>query len=566
MINLPLIIVLLLGGFLRLYHLSSLPISLFGDEIDVGYHAWSLFTTGRDYLGNFLPTYIHSLSEWRAPLMMYFTAPFVGLLSPSAFSVRLPAALLGILNIYLIYFLANKLFAVSFRAKRSGVEESFNIGHIAAAMLAITPWHIHYSRVSFEVTLLTTLILSGTILYLSKKYFLALTLFILTFYTYSVANLFVPTLLFSLLLFFRPGKVRPSPQVLVKAFILLFLLLPIGYHLTFGEAAGRYRTISIFNDQKIIEDVILQRTDPWIAGFRLEPLFHNKVIAYAATFGRNYLTAFSPDFLFINGDPNFRQSVGRFGQLLWVCLPFLILGLLKIALWKNPSYRLVLAWFLLAPVGSALTIGGGSHATRLFVTLPPLILIAALGLTSFLSWQGKFSSKIRFSILATVSLATLLNLTGYWYRYEFHYRFESARVWNYGFEQIFGKLKELDRGEGRVFVNNTYDPSLYRFAFYTKLPPKDFQTSFHTDVPSDNILPHFNGFQFGERYYFGQIDRYENLLALLKPGDLYLAVQGKEVPGDWDWSKNPPLGIRSLAVVYDVLGQPLMYLLEKPSQ
>ncbi len=550
MINLPLIIVLLLGGFLRLYHLSSLPISLFGDEIDVGYHAWSLFTTGRDYLGNFLPTYIHSLSEWRAPLMMYLAAPFVGLLSPSAFSVRLPAALMGILNLYLIYLLGKKLFGNK-------------IGLISATILALTPWHIHYSRVSFEVTLLTTLILSATILYLSKKYFLALTLFVLTFYTYSIANLFVPSLLFVLLLFFRPRKIRPSPQVLVKIFILLFLLLPIGYHLTLGEAASRFKTISITNDPKIIEDVILQRTDPWIAGFRLEPLFHNKVIAYVAAFGRNYLTAFSPDFLFINGDPNFRQSVSRFGELLWVSLPFLILGFFKIALWKNPSYRLVLIWLLLAPVSSALTIGGGNHATRLFITLPPLILITALGFESFLSWRGKFSSKIQFSILVTVSLATFLNLTGYWYRYEFHYRFESARVWNYGFEPIFGKLKELDRGTGRIFVNNTYDPSLYRFAFYTKLPPKDFQTSFHTDASSDDILPHFNGFQFGERYYFGQIDRYENLLNLLKPGDLYLAVQGKEVPGDWNWSKNPPSGIRSLAVVYDVLGQPLMYLLEK---
>src|SRR3989344_1966867 len=133
MINLPLIIVLLLGGFLRLYHLSSLPISLFGDEIDVGYHAWSLFTTGRDYLGNFLPTYIHSLSEWRAPLMMYLAAPIVGLLSPSAFSVRLPAALMGILNLYLIYLLGKKLFGNK-------------IGLISAVILALTPWHIHYSR------------------------------------------------------------------------------------------------------------------------------------------------------------------------------------------------------------------------------------------------------------------------------------------------------------------------------------------------------------------------------------------------------------------------------------
>lgn len=546
MINLALIIILLLGGFLRLYHLSSLPISLFGDEIDIGYHAWSLFTTGRDYLGNFLPTYIHSLSEWRAPLMMYLAAPIVGLLSPSAFSVRLPAALMGVLNLYLIYLLGKKLFG-----NKTGL--------ISAAILALTPWHIHYSRVSFEVTLLTTLILSGTILYLSKKYFLALILFVLTFYTYSIANLFVPSLLLSLLIFFSPGRIRLSPQVLIKAFALLLLLLPIGYHLTFGEAAGRFKTISIFNDPKIIEDVILQRTDPWVTGSRLEPLFHNKVIAYAAAFGRNYLTAFSPDFLFINGDPNFRQSVSRFGELLWVSLPFLILGLFK-------TNRFFLAWLLLAPLGSALTIGGGNHATRLFVMLPSLILISARGLESFVSWLGKFSPKIRFYALTMLGLATLLNLVSYWHRYEFHYRFESARVWNYGFEQIFGKLKELDRGEARVFINNTYDPSLYRFAFYTKLPPQDFQTSFHTDIPSDNILPHFNGFQFGGRHYFGQIDRYENFLVLLKPGDLYLAVQGKEIPGDWDWSKTPPSGIRSLATVYDALDQPLMYLLEKLPQ
>lgn len=549
MINLPLIAILILGAFLRLYHLSSLPISLFGDEIDVGYHAWSLFTTGRDYLGNFLPTYIHSLSEWRAPLMMYLTAPFVGLLSPAAFSVRLPAALMGILNLYLIYILGKKLF-------------NNKIGLFSAFILALTPWHIHYSRVSFEVTLLTTLILSGTMLYLSKKYFPAFIFFILTFYTYSVANIFIPMLLLLLLFFFRPDKIRLSTSVLIKAIVILILLIPIGYHLTFGEAAGRFRTISIFNDPKVIEDVILQRTAPWVVGSKIEPLFHNKFIAYATVFGRNYLTAFSPDFLFVNGDPNFRQSIGRFGELLLISLPFFVLGFLQIQK-KNLSYRLIFSWLLLAPVSSSLTIDGGSHATRLFVMLPPLVIISALGLESFLSWFGKSKPWLRNSAFVILALAAFLNLIGYWYRYEFHYRFESARVWNYGFDQIFTKLKQLDRGEGRVFINNNYDPSLYRFAFYTKLLPKDFQSSFTTDVATDNVIPHFSGFRFGQRYYFGQVDRYENLSLLLQPGDLYVAVQGKEIPGDWDWSHTPPSGIRSLATVYDVLGQPLMYILEK---
>ena len=56
--NKLIILILGLALFLRLYQLGSLPISLFGDEIDAGYQAWSLATTLRDYRGHFLPTYI----------------------------------------------------------------------------------------------------------------------------------------------------------------------------------------------------------------------------------------------------------------------------------------------------------------------------------------------------------------------------------------------------------------------------------------------------------------------------------------------------------------------------
>ena len=60
MIEALLALVIMVGSLFRLIDLANLPISLFGDEIDVGYHAWSLITTGRDYMGNLLPTYIQS--------------------------------------------------------------------------------------------------------------------------------------------------------------------------------------------------------------------------------------------------------------------------------------------------------------------------------------------------------------------------------------------------------------------------------------------------------------------------------------------------------------------------
>ncbi len=543
------LLILLLGAFLRLYHLSSLPVSLFGDEIDVGYHAWSLFTTGRDYLGNFLPTYIHSLSEWRAPLLMYLTAPFVGLLGPSAFSVRLPVALMGIINLVLIYYLGKKLF-------------SQKVGLFASFFLAVTPWHIHYSRAAFEVTLLTSLVLTGTLLYLSNKYFWSAVFFALTFYAYSVANLFVPLLIVLLLFLYPPEKFRPTGASLAKALAAIVLLLPIGYHLTFGAAAGRFNLISIGSDKKIIEDVILQRTAPWSIGDKLEPLFHNKVWAYSAAFGKSYLTAFSTEFLFTNGDPNFRQSVSRFGELLWVTTPFLVLGLAHAIRKKDAAHRFILGWLLLAPLGSSLTVGGGNHATRLFVMLVPLILLTTIGLVE--GWDFLAKRKLlRNSLAAIFFVLVFVNLVGYRHRYENHYRFESARVWSYGYEPIFSQLKALNEGEGRVFINNTYDPALLRFAFYTQLMPRDFQKMFKGDIPSDNLLPGFNGFRFGDRYYFGRAASLEAMQSLLQPGDLYLAVQGEEIPGDWDWSQTPPSGIVSRTSVRDFLDQPLMYLLEK---
>ena len=65
----------LLSFFLRSYRLDY--VELFGDELDAGYQAYSIMTTGRDYYGNFMPTYMHSFSEWRAPGLMYSMVLFI---------------------------------------------------------------------------------------------------------------------------------------------------------------------------------------------------------------------------------------------------------------------------------------------------------------------------------------------------------------------------------------------------------------------------------------------------------------------------------------------------------
>lgn len=554
-----LLIALVLGTFLRLFQLSSLPISLFGDEVDVAYHAWSLITTGRDYTGHLLPAYIQSLNEFRAPLLMYFVAPFIGLLGPSVLAVRLAPALLGILGIFLIYLLGNQLSDKKIKLGKF----YFGVGELAAFVLAITPWHIHYSRATFEATLLLNLLMAGTYFFLrglkKQSFFIwSAVCFSLTFYTYSTANLFTPLLLLVLFLLYKKElSFKKVKQALLTG---LILCLPIAYHLFLGNAAGRFGLISIFNDSKITDTVVLSRIEPWITSPFWERFFNNKITAHFGVFVSQYFTALSPQFLFLSGDPIFRHSINNFGMLLISCLPFLCLGIYS--LFKNRRFKtskLLLFWLLLAPLGSSLTQGGGTHATRLILLLPPLMLAISLGLVTFFDL-------LKNSLIKTVAGILLLilvtfNLSSYWYEYSAHYRYQSARHWHYGYQQIMEDLKPYLNNANHVYINNIYEPSLLRFTLFAQIKPAEFQTMFTNDIPDQQINPYFTGFSLGEKYHFGRVNDYQDLNQLLKEGDIYLAVQGEEVPGDWDWSQNPPGGIKTLSMIKDVFGKPLFYLL-----
>jgi len=219
-----------------------------------------------------------------------------------------------------------------------------------------------------------------------------------------------------------------------------------------------------------------------------------------------------------------------------------------------------LAWLLLSPLPSALTSDGAMHATRLVLMLPPLIFITALGF----QWLTSLLSKKRQTLLYIIfSIALLLNVSAYLYRYSSHYKFESARHWQDGYQQIFSQLTPHLKTANRIFINNTYEPSILKFAFFSLYPPKEFQQNFITDISQENVVTGFNGFKLGDKYYFGRIADKVSFQDLLMPNNIYLAVQGQEVPGDWDWSKEPPENLKILNYTKDVFGNPLFYLVSR---
>ena len=83
--------ILIFASFIRLWRINEVPVSLFGDELDVGYHAYSILKTGKDYSGNSWPLHFQSLAEWRTPLYLYSAVPTVAIFGISPLGVRLPA-------------------------------------------------------------------------------------------------------------------------------------------------------------------------------------------------------------------------------------------------------------------------------------------------------------------------------------------------------------------------------------------------------------------------------------------------------------------------------------------
>jgi 4-amino-4-deoxy-L-arabinose transferase-like glycosyltransferase len=538
-----LIFILIVVSFIvRIYHIKNL--SLFGDEIDVGYQAFSLLNTGKDYKGNFLPTYIQSLSESRAPLLIYASIPGIKIFGLNELGVRITPIIFGILSIYLLYKVILLL------------SKYQPLALLSATALSFSPWHFHYSRTSFEVTLLLTLILLGT--YFIFKYFnssknlsiyLSILFFSLSFYTYNTANIFVPLLVvFIFISNFSKFKSKLKPKTFIFSFLLFgFIISPLFYQIFFGSAANRFNLISVFKDQTIINNIVDKRTIFSASNPKIESIFHNKPIAWTQELTKNYLSAFSIPFLFNNGDVlNLRHSIPGFGLIFISFLPFLIIGLFSLDL-KLKINQLMLFWLLISPVASSITTNGGNHATRLFLMLPSISYFIGLGVFKLLESKNLFKKIILIILIVT----SIIEISLYSHEYFVHYPKDSFQVWNRGYQEIF---QNIPLNSSRVFISNTKYNSLLPYLFYQTYSPQKFDVL--KDSEEKNIIDDLSGFKLSSNIYFvnnwqSQNDTFKKVSSLAQKGDTFILFQLNEIPGDWNLSKTPLSEFNTIKTIFN---------------
>ncbi len=124
---------LLLGAMLRFADFGQLPPGLYHDEAQHGLDALRIFQGD-------LPLYF-TANNGREPLYIYLVATSVRVFGRSPWAVRLPSLFIGFLTLAATYHLTHQLWG-----RRTA--------RWALAVLAVTFWPIHLSRVAFRAVLL----------------------------------------------------------------------------------------------------------------------------------------------------------------------------------------------------------------------------------------------------------------------------------------------------------------------------------------------------------------------------------------------------------------------------
>lgn len=525
-------LILLFSLFIRIYKINEVPASLFGDELDLGYQAYSILKTGNDYYGNPWPMHFHSLAEWRTPLYLYSSVPTVALFGISPLGVRLPAVIFGVLSIYFFYLL---ILQISSNNK--------SLALLSAFLLAISPWHIQYSRGGFEVTQLLFFFLLGMYLFLKSiknpKWFpFAAICFMLMPLVYSTAKFFTPIFLAFILVIWRKDIIKfPRKQIGIALFLVLLIGLPITYSTLFGGGTQRFGHISVFTDPTIepeigasraVDALVRNRTGESTAPIFTDRLFHNKFTFWFGHISNNYMQAFSTNFLFIEGDLNLRHSIEKVGQFYMIEALFLVIGLVSYfgIQKKTKSHLLVLFILIVGVIPSSITRDGGMHATRLFIILPSLIFLIATGIQESVHLVNKRYRPIIMFVFASLYIVSFAR---YQHEYWVHYPWYSERWWHAGFEESIKSIKAVAPYYDKVVITTANEPPWVFFAAWYEYSPDEWQKNFPTEHKKN--LPGFGDVSYIDKFYFGSPEGNRGLYdwgKVLDEKTLYLASE-KEV-------------------------------------
>lgn len=529
-----LILILFLSLLLRIWKIDSFPVGLNSDEAALGYNAYSLLTTGKDEHGHSWPVNLESFGDFKPAGYAYLLIPFIKVFGLNEFAVRLPSVIFGVLGVLGIYLLVQELNLSSSPSPESGEgnERGEVWARIAALLLAISPWHLHFSRGAWETNVATTLITFGVyffLLWLKKpklRYLLLITgYFSLSTYFYQSARLIAPALGFGLLILYWKDFWKQKRQFLIAVGCGILLLLPLIISVIRTDAASRFTGVGFLADEGPLNRARELRGQHEVSNSPVARLLHFRQGEYVLRLVRNYMDHFDGNFLFVNGDVIQRNKVPEIGLFYITDFIFLVIGafyLLRSKIYHLTS-KIVWLWLFIAPIAAAVTFQT-PHALRAHNMVIPMIIIISYGMYRVLGIRSSVFGKYwKLGFYFLLSTFYLYQTVRYLHQYYIHYPQTYPAAWEHGFKELVEYTKSVENKYQKIWVTDKYDQPYILFLFYSAYDPSKFQGN-HKLTFRDKY--NFSTVRDYDKYHFASISWPD----ILKEKNTLIIAAPEEVP------------------------------------
>lgn len=465
------------------------------------------------------------------------------LLGLNPLGVRLPAAIFSALTVFSYGLFSSSLARNYISSKRKAIVL------ISILLISVLPWSYLIGRIGYtHIPILINLVLLHLFFYLNSKrtreYLVSLIFLFIGLMIYPSMVIVAP--LVSIPVFFAIYNSLKKFQKKIFIFLAFILaaisLLTVNYRFKLFSLSGRGLDLAIWRDMNTTYDSDWYRE---LSRYSRHSLFsfnlpteklansfaYNRVTANISVFIRNYLSFFSPDWLFIRGDAILRHSTGQFGVFYPYLLPFMLYGAFRF--FKGADKRMrstFLVWILVSPIPAAITKDGAGYLLRTVTMLPFLTYFCALGLVESFRLIG---NRWRLLYGVMVALVGLYTTWSFFYGYFHIYPSLSARSYEYGFKEL--SEFQVNRGNASMLIiwDGYYHNDEFRFWQRT---PFDQHKAFALNRIDINASVFWQTFP---NLYFSAPNSVQDLKSFIKqfrPGyvvlpDTFFASYPKEIIG-----------------------------------
>jgi len=388
----------LAAGVLRFWALGDVPFGVHGDEAHAGLDGMRVLREG--WIGVYTPSALGQPAGHA-----YLTAPFLEIFGTSAFSLRLPFALVGLAAVPLAYAV--------FR-----LQANRTVATIAAILLATSLWHFHFSRVAhWSITYPTVELLVLLFWTLGMRdgrwrwFILAGATLGLGLYTYNVYPIFVIAFAIWVALYtllsrrgdkFRPWAMRVTAAAAVSVLVAmpLFIYIADGSNHYFEHYNQYYEHFSVLATDAFEQGDTGERID----------IVTNQVEKWVGAYGWKGVQDYT-DGAGANREPMFDK----------LTVALLVTGVAYAAWnWRKTPHLMALLFFLTIPLTSVLQIN--SHYRGPLGAAPFVLFIAALPLAWFWQRSGTLQRPVqwatRLGVVAVLSFIAYTSVHTYFGKWD----------------------------------------------------------------------------------------------------------------------------------------------------